>query len=55
MVNKAAQSLVRLARGVPKKYSPEEIARRTARLKKAQKKRAAQQRAARKEKNEKGK
>jgi len=34
-VNRAAQSLGRLAAGVPKKYSAEEIARRTQLLKKA--------------------
>lgn len=33
MKNKHAQALVKLARGVPKRYSEEEIAKRTERLK----------------------
>jgi hypothetical protein len=40
-MNKAAQSLGRLARGVPKKYSSAEIQRRTKRLAEARKKRWA--------------
>jgi hypothetical protein len=40
-MNKAAQSLGRLARGVPKNYSRAEIARRTKRLAEARKKRFA--------------
>ena len=45
MVNRAAQQLGRLARGVPKKYSPEEIAIRTERMKEAKAKQTAQMRA----------
>ena len=43
----AASQLGKMAAGVPKKYSPAEIAKRTARLRKAQKNRAKTQRAAR--------
>lgn len=42
-----ASQLGKMAAGVPKKYSPAEIAKRTARLRKAQKNRAKTQRAAR--------
>lgn len=42
-----ASQLGKMAAGVPKKYSPAEIAKRTARLKAAQKKRAKTQRALR--------
>ena len=42
-----ASELGKLAAGVPKKYSPAEIAKRTARLRKAQKNRAKTQRALR--------
>ena len=45
-VNPASQ-LGKMAAGVPKKYSPAEIAKRTARLRKAQKNRAKTQRALR--------
>ena len=45
-MNPAAQ-LGKLAAGVPKKFSAAEIAKRTARLRKAQKNRAKTQRAAR--------
>ena len=38
-MNKAAQALGRMARGVPKNYSPAEIARRKKRLAEARKKR----------------
>lgn len=38
-MNKAAQSLGRLAKGKPKNYSPDEIKARTERLAKARKKR----------------
>lgn len=43
-MNKAASQLGKMAAGVPKKYSPAEIAKRTARLRKAQKNRAKTQR-----------
>lgn len=43
-MNKAASQLGRLAAGVPKKFSDAELAKRTARLKAAQKKRAKTQR-----------
>ena len=43
----AASQLGKMAAGVPKKYSPAEIAKRTARLRKAQKNRAKTQRALR--------
>lgn len=43
----AASQLGKMAAGVPKKYSPAEIAKRTARLRKAQKNRAKIQRALR--------
>jgi len=46
MSNPASQ-LGKMAAGVPKKYSPAEIAKRTARLRKAQKNRAKTQRALR--------
>lgn len=46
-MNKAASQLGKLAAGVPKKFSAEEIAKRTARLLKAQKERAKTQRALR--------
>ena len=46
MTNPASQ-LGKMAAGVPKKYSPAEIAKRTARLRKAQKNRAKTQRALR--------
>lgn len=46
-MNNPASQLGKLAAGVPKKYSVEEIAKRTARLRKAQKNRAKTQRAAR--------
>jgi hypothetical protein len=46
-VNNPASQLGKLAAGVPKKYSAEEIAKRTARLRKAQKNRAKTQRALR--------
>jgi len=42
-----ASTLGKFARGVPKSYSPAEIAKRTARLRKAQKSRAKTQRALR--------
>jgi len=45
-VNPSSQ-LGKMAAGVPKKYSPAEIAKRTARLRKAQKNRAKTQRALR--------
>jgi hypothetical protein len=45
-VNPASQ-LGKMAAGAPKKYSPSEIAKRTARLRKAQKNRAKTQRALR--------
>ena len=43
----AASQLGKMAAGVPKKYSPSEIAKRTARLRNAQKNRAKTQRALR--------
>jgi hypothetical protein len=43
----AASQLGKMAAGVPKKFSAAEIAKRTARLRKAQKNRAKTQRAAR--------
>ena len=43
----AASQLGKMAKGVPKKFSPAEIAKRTARLRKAQKNRAKAQRALR--------
>ena len=46
-MNKAASQLGKLAAGVPKKFSDAEIAKRTARLRKAQKNRAKTQRALR--------
>lgn len=46
-MNNPASQLGKMSAGVPKKYSPAEIAKRTARLKKAQKERAKTQRAAR--------
>ena len=46
-MNKAASQLGKLAAGVPKKFSAEEIAKRTARLRKAQKERAKTQRSLR--------
>ena len=46
-MNQAASDLGKMAAGVPKKYSPAEIAKRTARLRKAQKNRAKTQRALR--------
>ena len=46
MKNPASQ-LGKMAAGVPKKYSPAELAKRTARLRKAQKERAKTQRALR--------
>lgn len=46
-MNKAASQLGKLAAGVPKKFSAAEIAKRTARLKSAQKNRAKTQRALR--------
>lgn len=46
-MNKAASQLGKLAAGVPKKFSAEELAKRTARLRAAQKKRAKTQRATR--------
>ena len=42
-----ASQLGKMAAGVPKKYSPAEIAKRTARLRRAQKNRAKTQRAVR--------
>jgi len=42
-----ASQLGKMAAGVPKKYSPAEIAKRTSRLRKAQKNRAKTQRALR--------
>jgi hypothetical protein len=47
----AASQLGKMAAGVPKKYSPAEIAKRTARLRKAQKNRAKTQRALRRSNN----
>ncbi len=44
-MNKAASQLGKLAAGVPKKFSAAEIAKRTARLRKAQKNRAKTRRA----------
>lgn len=44
-MNKAASQLGKLAAGVPKKFSASELAKRTARLRKAQKNRAKTQRA----------
>ena len=46
-MNKAASQLGKMAAGVPKKFSDAEIAKRTARLRKAQKNRAKTQRALR--------
>lgn len=46
-MNKAASQLGKLAAGVPKKFSASELAKRTARLKAAQKNRAKTQRALR--------
>lgn len=46
-MNRAASQLGKMAAGVPKKFSAEEIAKRTARLRKAQKERAKTQRALR--------
>ena len=46
-MNRAASQLGKLAAGVPKKFSAEEIAKRTARLRAAQKNRAKTQRALR--------
>lgn len=46
-MNNPASQLGKMAAGVPKKYSPAEIAKRTARLRKAQKNRAKTQRALR--------
>lgn len=46
-MNKAASQLGKMAAGVPKKFSGAEIAKRTARLRKAQKNRAKTQRALR--------
>ena len=46
-MNKAASQLGKMAAGVPKKYTEAEIAKRTARLRKAQKNRARTQRALR--------
>ncbi len=46
-MNNAARQLGKMAAGVPKKYSQAEIAKRTARLRKAQKSRAKTQRALR--------
>ena len=43
-MNNPASQLGKMAAGVPKKFSAEEIANRTARLRKAQKKRAKIQR-----------
>ena len=43
-MNKSASQLGKLSAGVPKKFSDAEIAKRTARLRKAQKKRAKTQR-----------
>lgn len=48
MSNPASQ-LGKMAAGVPKKYSAEEIAKRTARLRKVQKERAKTQRALRRQ------
>ena len=46
-MNNHASQLGKMAAGVPKKYSPAQIAKRTARLRKAQKNRAKTQRALR--------
>jgi hypothetical protein len=46
-MNNPASQLGKMAAGVPKKFSAEELAKRTARLRKAQKNRAKTQRAAR--------
>jgi hypothetical protein len=46
-MNKVASQLGKMAAGVPKKFSAAEIAKRTARLRKAQKNRAKTQRALR--------
>lgn len=46
-MNKDASQLGKLAAGVPKKFSADELAKRTARLKAAQKNRAKTQRALR--------
>jgi hypothetical protein len=46
-MNNPASQLGKMAAGVPKKFSASEIAKRTARLKTAQKKRAKTQRALR--------
>lgn len=46
-MNKVASQLGKLASGVPKKFSDAELAKRTARLRKAQKNRAKTQRAMR--------
>lgn len=46
-MNRAASQLGKLAAGVPKKFSDEELAKRTARLRAAQKNRAKTQRALR--------
>lgn len=46
-INNPASQLGKMAAGVPKKYSAAEIAKRTARLRKAQKNRAKTQRALR--------
>ena len=51
-MNKSASQLGKMAAGVPKKYSPAEIAKRTARLRKAQKNRAKTQRALRRSNGE---
>lgn len=46
-MNRAASQLGKLAAGVPKKFSADELAKRTARLRAAQKNRAKTQRALR--------
>lgn len=48
-MNKWASQLGKMAAGVPKKFSAQEIEKRTARLKAAQKKRAKTQRAVRRQ------
>lgn len=50
-MNKSASQLGKMAAGVPKKFSAEELAKRTARLKAAQRKRAKTQRALRRSNN----
>jgi len=51
MTCRAAQALARMGRGKPKRFSEEEIARRTERIKAAQKARAEKMREAKDGKN----